>query len=203
MVKWATDTLDEVRRDVWRQARAGGHARQTRVGAATVTTSTGSARDLKNMRYVLWKNPEDLTENQRTKLAWMEKTLPVLHRAWLLKEALRTAFKFTEDKAMVGKEAIERFLSWAARCRIPEFVELGRKVRRHKPGIFAALEHGLSNGLIESTNTKIRVLARMAYGFHTPGALIALAMLSLGGLRPELPGRRAITPVRPRTRSRK
>jgi len=29
----------------------------------------------------------------------------------------------------------------------------------------------------------------MAFGFHSPTALIALAMLTLGGLRPPLPGR--------------
>jgi len=29
----------------------------------------------------------------------------------------------------------------------------------------------------------------MAYGFKSPDALIALAMLSLGGHRPDLPGR--------------
>jgi len=43
--------------------------------------------------------------------------------------------------------------------------------------------------LIESTNTKIRVLTRIAYGFKSPEALIALAMLALGGHRPALPGR--------------
>lgn len=37
-------------------------------------------------------------------------------------------------------------------------------------------------------NQKIRVLARIAFGFHTPDALIALAMLALGGLCPSLPG---------------
>jgi len=55
--------------------------------------------------------------------------------------------------------------------------------------IHATLDHGLSNGLIESVNTKIRVITRMAFGFHDPAALIALAMLALGGLRPALPGR--------------
>jgi hypothetical protein len=29
----------------------------------------------------------------------------------------------------------------------------------------------------------------MAFGFHNPAALIGLAMLALGGLRPPLPGR--------------
>ena len=46
-----------------------------------------------------------------------------------------------------------------------------------------------SNGLIESTDTKIRLIARIAFGFKSPEALIALALLSLGGHRPALPGR--------------
>jgi len=49
------------------------------------------------------------------------------------------------------------------------------------------------NALIESTNTKIRLLQRMAFGFKSPDALIGLAMLALGGLRPELPGRTIAT----------
>jgi transposase len=43
--------------------------------------------------------------------------------------------------------------------------------------------------LIESTNTKIRLLTRIAFGFRSPQALIALALLALGGYRPNLPGR--------------
>jgi transposase len=56
--------------------------------------------------------------------------------------------------------------------------------------ILAAIEHSLSNGLIESTNTKIRLITRIAFGFKSPEALIALAMLGLGGHRPALPGRK-------------
>ena len=55
--------------------------------------------------------------------------------------------------------------------------------------IDAGLDHGLSNALIESTNTKIRLLARVAFGFHGPEPLIALAMLALGGHKPNLPHR--------------
>jgi len=42
---------------------------------------------------------------------------------------------------------------------------------------------------VESANTKIRLLTRVAFGFKSPEALIALAMLSVGGLCPPLPGR--------------
>jgi len=55
------------------------------------------------------------------------------------------------------------------------------------------IEHGLSNGLIESTDTKIRLITRLAFGFRSPEALIALALLSLGGHRPALPGRKRPT----------
>ncbi len=52
-----------------------------------------------------------------------------------------------------------------------------------------AIRHGLSNARVEAINTQIRLIARRAFGFHSPQALISLAMLKLGGLCPPLPGR--------------
>jgi len=86
-------------------------------------------------------------------------------------------------------EALEKWISWARRCRIPSFVNLAKSIVKHRDTILAAIEHNLSNGLIESTNTKIRLITRIAFGFKSPEALIALALLSLGGHRPALPGR--------------
>ncbi len=71
---------------------------------------------------------------------------------------------------------------------LPAFVELAKKLARHRAAIDANLEHGLSQGLIESTNTKIRLLTRIAFGFHGPQPLIALALLALGSHPPQLPG---------------
>lgn len=92
-------------------------------------------------------------------------------------------------KGEEGKQALDRWISWARRCRIPVFVELAGGIVGHRQAIDAALDHGLWQGLIESTNTKIRFLTRIAFGFRSPEALIALAMLALGGRRPALPGR--------------
>jgi transposase len=183
---WATDALDEVRREAWRQARSGGQTRLRTHGSRTIKLSQDGARELKNARYALWRNPENLSTSQQAKLAWIQKSHPCLYRAWLLKEGLRLPFQL---KGQEGKDALQRWLKWAARCRIPEFTELGRKVRGHLQSIHATLDHGLSNGLVESVNTKIRVLTRVAFGFRNPQALIALAMLALGGLRPALPAR--------------
>ena len=89
-------------------------------------------------------------------------------------------------------EALDRWVAWARRCRIESFVTLQRRIMAHRAQILASIAHGLSNGLIESVNTKIRLITRIAFGFANPDPLIALAMLTLGGHRPSLPGRTAI-----------
>lgn len=183
IIKWATEALDEVRRDAWNQARRTSPSVSKGRGRRD---AAGDARKLKHARYALWKNPGTLTGNQQAKLAWIARTDPRLYRAYLLKEGLRHVFKVTGDE---GKEALDRWLSWASRSRIDAFVNLARRIRRRRAEIDATLDHRLSNALLESANTKIRLITRIAFGFHDPHALIALAMLSLGGYRPPLPGR--------------
>jgi len=174
VVAWAGDALDQVRRDTWNAARKGG--------------MSVHARDLKGARYALWKNPENLTDRQQAKLAWVAKVNHQLFRAYLLKEQLREVFRLKGEE---GKQLLDSWLGWAQRCRIPSFVDLGRRLTKHREAIDATLDHRLSNGLVESTNTKIRLLTRMAFGFKSPEAMIALAMLNLGGYCPPLPSRQA------------
>ena len=172
VVQWATKALDDVRREVWNEARRGG--------------MTGHAKELKGCRYALWRNPEDLTARQEHKLAWIAKVNTRLYRAYLMKEQLRIAIRTKGRRAI---SMLKQWLAWTQRCRIPAFVELGRMIARNLEGIEAAMLNKLSNALVESTNTKLRVLHRMAFGFHKPEHLIALALLDRGGYCPPLPGR--------------
>ena len=172
--QWASKALDEVRRQVWNEARKRGMSQH--------------AKELKGCRYALWRNPEDLTPRQHQKLAWVAKVNGPLYRAYLLKEQLRIAIA---KKGVLALTMLDEWLIWAARCRIPAFVELGRKIKRNIKGIEAAMLNNLSNALVESTNTKLRVLHRMAFGFAKPEHLIALALLDRGGYCPPLPGRAA------------
>lgn len=174
IVAWATKALDEVRREVWNAARKGGQKTL--------------AKDLKNARFALWKNPQDLTERQAATLAGIAKTNAPLYRAYLLKEQLRQVFQL---KGADGIALLDAWLRWASRSRLPAFVKLARSIREHRAGIDAALTHRLSNARVESVNTKLRLLTRIAFGFRSPEALVALAMLDLGGLCPPLPGRAA------------
>ncbi len=172
VIMWATDALDVVRRQVWNDARRAGQ--------------TALAKDLKGARYALWRNPEDLSEKQAAKLADIARTNRRLYRAYLLKEQLRQALKL---RGQAGIDLLDRWLAWAQRCRIDAFVKLARSIRRHRAAINETLLTGTGNALVESTNTKLRVIHRRAYGFRTPEAMIALGMLALGGFCPALPGR--------------
>ena len=69
------------------------------------------------------------------------------------------------------------------------FVKLAQTIKEHYHGIVATSRTGSSNARIEAINTTLRLICRRAYGFHSADALIALAMLTVGGLRPSLPGR--------------
>lgn len=172
IVRWASQALDVVRRWVWNTLRRLGMGER--------------AKQLKNCRYALWKNPEDLTDRQAVKLAWIAKHNHQLYRAYLLKEQLRLVFQHRGDEAVAMLDA---WLAWARRCQIPAFVELYHRIKKHRAGIVASVTHDLSNGLTESVNTKLRLLTRIAYGFRSTDNLIALCLLDRGGHCPPLPGR--------------
>ena len=118
VVQLATDALDDVRREVWNEARKAGQ--------------TQLARDLKGARFALWKNPENLTSRQQTKLAWIEKLNTPLFRAYLLKEQLRQIYRLPADAAT---RLLDGWLRWARRCRLPPFVKLARTITDQRAGI--------------------------------------------------------------------
>ncbi len=192
VVQWANEALAQTRAESWREARAIARATEPKRGLgrppadAPPRLASQRAKARNGARTALWKNPENLTENQTAKLEWVALTDPRLYRAYQLKEGLRVIFKMPPDQAT---EAIDQWLSWASRCRIPAFTKLARSIRNHRTGILTSIEHRMSNAHTESVNTRIRLLTGIAFGFRSPHALIALAMLTLVGHRPKLPGR--------------
>ena len=79
VVMLATEALDDVRREVWNEARRQGNLQL--------------ARELKGARFAVWKNPENLTDRQAAKLATIQQTNARLYRAYLLKEQLRQIYR--------------------------------------------------------------------------------------------------------------
>jgi transposase len=172
VVVWAQDALDLVRREVWNTAR--------RTGSAV------TARQVRDSRFALWKNPANLTDRQQIRLGWIATTNKPLYRAYLLKEQLREVFT---PGGPERAELLDAWLAWASRSKLTPFIELARRIRRYRGDIINTLTHNLSNARTESINTKIRLLTRIAFGFKSPEALTALVRLHLGGYDLTLPTR--------------
>jgi transposase len=84
---------------------------------------------------------------------------------------------------------LEAWLKWARRSRLKPFVKVARRITEQHQGVEAAITTKLPNAAVEQVNTQIRLITRRGFGYHSPLAVIALAMLSLGGLCPSRPGR--------------
>jgi transposase len=101
-----------------------------------------------------------------------------------LKEELRDIFALPLFRA---QRALDEWLAYASRSKLPPFVKLARTIRRYRPSIEATIEWRLTNGIAESNNASIGRIRTNARGFHDPEAFITMIMLDRAGLAPDLP----------------
>jgi len=66
------------------------------------------------------------------------------------------------------------WIDWVMKSRCKPMKKVARSIRDNIDGIHAALIHQLSNGRLEAMNTKLKLLTRLAYGFHSHAPLISL-----------------------------
>ena len=97
---------------------------------------------------------------------------------------MRTLLKHPLEQA---RGELRHWVFRASRSRIPEIVELARKIRRRRPDILRTVRMGYSNARLEAFNNRIKVTIRMAYGFHHVDNLIAMIKLRCSGLPIRLP----------------
>lgn len=187
VVEWVNEALSKVRIDSWNDAKKNAAPEPKRKAGrppkGTAPKDT-TASEIKGSKYALGKNPENLTANQQAKLELIAKTDKRLWRAYQLKEELRTVFKLDKE---AGQEQLNHWIKWAQHCRIPAFVNLQRKIRRHYDAILATLESGISNARIEAVNNKIKLSIRMAFGFRNINNMIDMIMLRCSDLEVPLP----------------
>ena len=154
----AHDALDEVRRAL-----------------VAKSTTREQRRALKKTRFVLQKNPENLSSVERRKLAEVQAHNRPLYRAYLLKDTLASILD--RRQYYVARDQLEGWLAWASRSKLAPFVRVARTIRKHLHGILAYLKTGLSNGRSEGLNGKVRVVTRRSYGLHSAQSLIAMLFL--------------------------
>jgi transposase len=172
VVAWATEAVERVRRDETRHLNREGHRWR--------------GKYVKGTRWIVRTGLENLSDGQREGLDELAAMNTYLYRAYLLKEQLREAFRQGGDD---GCALITAWVDLARESGLYHMEVVANSVAQHLQEIHAALRHGVSNARTEAFNTRLQMINRRAYGFHSADALIALAKLDLGRLCPPLPGR--------------
>lgn len=201
VVEWAMEALDEVRREVWREAyneaaqlakehpQKKGRPKADDTGAAIAKAARAKAEEIKNSAYALGKAPEHLTENQQAKVAMIAENNNRLYRAYRMKETLRLLLKIKD--AGEAEAELKRWLWWASHSRIDAFKKLYQKIKRHKEHILNTIRLGMSNARIEATNNKIKLIIRKAYGFRNIQNMLDMVYLVCSDLKIPLPNRKS------------
>ncbi len=171
----SSNAVDEVRRAQTRELREAG--------------DTEEAKVIKGTRFALLKNPWHLTRDEGRKLSAVQDNNAQLFRAYLLHQTLAGALDYLQPTR--ARRALDDWLSWACRSKLAPFVSVSRTIRSKKEGVLAYIHERLTNGIVEGTNNRLRMIARRAFGFHSADALISMLYLCCGGieLHPPLPQR--------------
>ena len=120
---------------------------------------------LKGGRWLLVKNPDDVTDEERPRLAAMLAASPDLRQCYELKEAFRQWFPSPLDRAT----AADQLTAWLTRVETSDLKALQaftRTVRNWRESILNYFEGRHTNGFAEGVNLKIKLRTRRAFGYR-------------------------------------
>lgn len=118
----------------------------------------------KRSRRLLLKPEYKLTDEDKIELNRMLNSSRELEKAWLLKELFHEIFKEKERKA--AKRQLRDWLLLAAELSVPEFKHCIITFTNWSTEIANIVSENISNGFIEGSNNKIKVLKRISFGFQ-------------------------------------
>ena len=153
IVKHLNEAVDEVRRSEMRRL----------VGKEKA--------EFKSTRWLLLKNPCNLTTDQQERLSTLVRlNLPIV-RAWYLKEAFQLFWDYRQRAR--ARAHLEKWMNSAMRSRLEPLKRFVRMLRSHLAGILAWTNIRLSNGALEGMNNKIKSISHRSFGFRSAKNFIA------------------------------
>ena len=146
VVKAFNKVIDDIRNEEFR--RADGENRQA----------------LKGSKYLLLKNRRHLDRPQRVRLKEILARNSRLNTVYLLKDFLKHLWTYRRPG-----DVQRELTAW---CRLarqdghPSLARFAGMLERHRYGIVNHAKHAVHTGRLEGVNNKIKVIKRIAYGFH-------------------------------------
>jgi len=135
--------------------------------------------ELKQTRYTLLKNPENLTEKQRIKFEHIKTANYQVAKAWQARENFKDLFCST------AQEAFCLYMQWASDAinrKVNELTKVVTMFNDHMRGVLNALVSPFSNAMAERLNGKIQQLKTVGRGYRTFANFRSAILFFHGGL---------------------
>jgi transposase len=146
IVKHLQEAVDEVRR-------------------SEVRRLTGKEKaTFKSTRWLLLKNPWNLTNEQKERLSTLVRWNSPIVRAYYLKESFQLFWDYKQEKR--AQDLLSKWMNSAMRSRLEPFKKFVRMLRSHLDGILPWTKLQLSNGAVEGMNNKIKSISHRSFGFR-------------------------------------
>jgi transposase len=162
IVKALNETVDEVRKEQWREA------------------NIDDRKALKGLRWLLYRHSATRSREDTSTLKALEKANNRIYRAWRLKDEFERFWEYN------AKWAAERFLkSWmtsALRSRLDPLKKFVGTLRKHYDGVMAFIGTRLTNAIGEGLNRIVKIVKNRASGFRTLDAFTDMIFLVVGDL---------------------
>jgi transposase len=158
VIKLMNERLDDLRREMVREAE----------GPLKLK--------IKGTRFLLLRNPTNLTDDQIPKLEEALHLNEPLLLSWYLKEELHEFWNQNSRKEM--KAFLKDWCDKAGQTGIGQMIKMAKTLRTHASGIVSYADHPITSGRLEGVNNKIKTLTKRSYGFHDENFFV-LKLLSL------------------------
>jgi transposase len=104
----------------------------------------------------------------------------ITSRALRIKETANSLWDYVYMN--VAEEAWKKLLRWISLCRIPEMIKVGKTIRNYFWGILNAIRLKTTNAMVESKNSGIQKIKRMACGFRNRDRFRSAILFHFGRL---------------------
>ncbi len=111
-------------------------------------------------RFILLKNGEDLTTEERAKLEQLLQRSKRLERAYEWKEEFRAIY----EQPLTVEEGKQQIKAWLSKAR-KIYSEAITTISNHLDGISNYFRNRTTSGAMEGINNRIKLIKRQAYGF--------------------------------------
>lgn len=132
---------------------------------------------LRQARYVVLKNRENLTESQKAHRAAIENKGFRLktYKAMRMREFFQEAYK--QKTFIEFREHLYDWYWWASHSRLAPMQKVAKTIRQHWEGVLNWVHHKDSNGILEGLNSLIQSAKSRARGYSTLKNLEIIAYL--------------------------